>query len=106
MGGPALSRPIVDPREARLKLRSQCLLLAEALPLAGYDLRGRALGELGPRQLAFEELDGLGSAFDFLLETLALAGEVDDPGQIDVELGAVDDRHRRIPRPSRSWVDD
>src|SRR5262245_2059155 len=87
----ALPATVTDPGEARDQLGVQRFLLDEPLPLACHDVGGRALGEIGLRQLGLQELDALGGLGDLLLDPLPLGAEIDDAGQIDVDLGAADD---------------
>src|SRR5262249_37407148 len=93
----ALPPGVIEPAEARDELGAHGFLLGEPLALLGHDLGGRALGEVGLRQLRLRELDPLRDPRDLLLDPLALGRRVDDAGELHVELRAAEDRERRAP---------
>src|SRR5262245_7282528 len=95
----ALPATVTDPGEARDQLGVQRFLLDQPLALARHDVRGRALGKIGLRQLGFQEVDALGGLGDLFLDALPLGAEIDDARQIDVDLGVADDGHCRAARP-------
>src|SRR5206468_1124202 len=96
---------VTDPVQARGELRAARLLGGEPFALARDDLGRGAVDEIRAGELRPEELDALGDSPDLLLEPRALRGEVDDPGQRDVDLRARHDGEGRVRRPARVRID-
>src|SRR5437870_7204931 len=96
---------VIDPAQARRELLQERLFGGEPLALARDDLGRGALDEVRARELRLAELDALGDPPDLLLEPRALRGEIDHPGELDVDLRARYDGEGRVPRSARPGVD-
>src|SRR5499433_4556022 len=70
--GAAVQPSSLERREARAELGENLLLLLEAAARLRHDLGARALGEVGPAELALEEGDLLARALDLLAEPRSL----------------------------------